>query len=99
MKTNLLILFLGVAFLYACNNRNYYSVDDFYKTEKIDAHYHIYTGNNNSLEQAGLDNFQLLNINTYTDGCEKLVETHQELVKLNRTYLNVAEFSAAFCLE
>ncbi len=36
----------------SCQNKNYYSVDDFSKVEKIDSHYHIYTENNSSVEQA-----------------------------------------------
>lgn len=44
----------------SCQNKNYYSVDDFSKVEKIDSHYHIYTENNSSVEQAQKDNFKLL---------------------------------------
>jgi hypothetical protein len=35
--------------------------------------------NENSVEQAQKDNFRLLNINTFSGGCERVVEAHQWL--------------------
>lgn len=99
MKTQYLILLISTSLLFACNNKNYYSQSDFPEVEKIDAHYHIYTKSNNSLEQAERDNFRLLNINTYSDGCDNVVEAHQEFTKLKNNTGNATEFTATFCLE
>src|SRR5690554_4695434 len=99
MKTKHLLFFICITCLFSCDNKNYYSENDFSEVEKIDAHYHIYTNTNNSLEQAERDNFQLLNINTYSDGCENVVAAHQELAKLKSNNDQATEFTATFCLE
>jgi len=64
MKTLGFMLVISTLTLFSCQN-NYYSTDDFGNVEKIDAHYHIYTNKNTSIEQAQKDNFKLFAINTY----------------------------------
>lgn len=94
-----LLLLAAAVGMISCQNKNYYSVDDFSKVEKIDSHYHIYTENNSSVEQAQKDNFKLLNINTYSDGCERVVEAHQWLKSVKQQSPETTAFTATFCLE
>lgn len=98
MKIHYSLLLVMAFAIISCQN-NYYTMDDFSKVEKIDAHYHIYSSTENSLEQAQKDNFKLLNINTYTSGCERAVEAHQLLKTLKTQHPEVIEFTATFCLE
>ena len=98
MKTFAFILVISTLALFSCQN-NYYSMDDFENVEKIDAHFHIYTDNNVSIEQAQKDNFKLFAINTYSGGCERVVEAHNWLTTLNQTTPNDFAFSATFCLD
>ena len=98
MKIKGLLLPLIALGFCACQN-NYYTVDDFPLVEKIDAHYHIYTGQNSSLEQAGKDNFRLFAINTYSGGCERVTTAHQWLKELGGTHPDEFAYSATFCLD
>jgi predicted TIM-barrel fold metal-dependent hydrolase len=45
------------------SNNDHYSIEDFYKVEKIDAHIHINTFERTILEQAVADNFIFISIN------------------------------------
>ncbi len=99
MKTSYLFLFMMAFAVVSCQNGNYYSMDDFEKVEKTDAHYHIYTDKNNSVEQALEDNFKLLNINTFSGGCERVVDAHQWLKSLKQQHPETTEFTATFCLD
>lgn len=74
-------------------------MEDFPLVEKIDAHYHIYTAENNSVEQAQKDNFKLFAINTYSGGCERVVEDHQWLKAAHNKSPGVVSYSATFCLD
>ena len=75
MKANILFLF-SLAILFAsCNN--FYSVEDFPSVEKTDAHFHIYTTEGISLEQAKKDNFKLFSVNVYHGNCEDVVVKNQ----------------------
>lgn len=97
MKT--LYFLLAAIAVVSCQNKNFYSLEDFSEVEKIDSHYHIYTENEHSVEQAQKDNFRLLNINTYSGGCERVVEAHQGLKLLKQQFPETTEFTATFCLE
>lgn len=98
MKTYSLSPAILVLALFSCQN-NYYSINDFGNVEKIDAHYHIYTNKNVSLEQAQKDNFKLFAINTYSGGCDRVVEAHNWLTSIQQTSPNDFAYSATFCLE
>jgi predicted TIM-barrel fold metal-dependent hydrolase len=74
-------------------------MDDFASVEKIDAHYHIYSSESVSMEQAQKDNFKLLSINTHSGSCERVVEAHQWLKSLNSIYPAEFEFTTTFCLD
>jgi hypothetical protein len=99
MKTLYFSLLIVTAAMFSCQNKNYYSMEDFPEVEKIDAHYHIYTSDENSVEQAQKDNFMLLNINTFSGGCERVVEAHQWLKALKAGNPETTEFTATFCLD
>lgn len=99
MKTHYCFFWIAAFALFSCQNKNYYSMEDFPKVEKIDSHYHIYTDRENSVKQAQNDNFRLLNINTYSGGCERVVEAHQLLKSLKQKYPETTEFTATFCLD
>ncbi len=99
MKTNLFFLILISITVFACQNNDYYSMDDFPKVEKIDAHYHIYTDTQHSMEQAQKDNFKFFAINTYSDGCERVADAHHGLTVLNQEFPSEISYSATFCLD
>lgn len=99
MRTLYFTFFVATIAMVSCQNKNYYSMDDFSEVEKIDSHYHIYTDNESSVEQAQKDNFRLLNINTYSGGCEDVVEAHQWLKNLKQEYPETTEFTTTFCLD
>ena len=98
MKIKVLLLFALPIALFSCQN-NYYLMDDFEKVKKIDAHFHIYTNEPASLEQAQKDNFSLLAINTFSGGCERVVEAHHWLKAQKQQHPDIIEFSATFCLD
>lgn len=97
MKINYLIALISAISLVSCNN--YYSMENFTSVEKIDAHFHIYSSESISMEQAEKDNFKLLSINTHSGNCERVVEAHQWLKSLNAKYPSDFEFTATFCLD
>lgn len=74
-------------------------MEDFGRVEKSDAHYHIYANENVSLEQAKKDNFKLLAINTYSDGCQRVTEAHGWLKGLHKSFAAEFAYTATFCLE
>jgi len=74
-------------------------MDDFAKVEKIDAHYHIYTDENVSVDQAEKDNFELLCINTYSGRCERVADAQQWLTALHKKNPETVEYTTTFCLD
>ncbi|SHF11599.1 Amidohydrolase [Mariniphaga anaerophila] len=99
MKNQYLFLFIAVVAITSCQNNNYYASNDFSNVEKVDAHYHIYTDKERSVEQAQNDNFRLLNINTFSDGCERVVEAHHQIRSLKQEHPETTGFTATFCLD
>ena len=97
MKFRIALLSLLTPFIYSCGN--YYSMDDFSSVPKIDAHYHIYSSQNVSIDQARKDNFRLLSINTHSGTCERVLDTHQELVKLKQELQHEIEYTTTFCMD
>jgi predicted TIM-barrel fold metal-dependent hydrolase len=64
---NLILLGLVIFTQQGCNFKDtnkYYSVDDFYRVKKIDAHAHELTKRSEFVKQAKADNFILISLNT-----------------------------------
>ncbi len=97
MKFRIALLSMFIPFIYSCGN--YYSINDFASVSKIDAHYHIYTSDCISMDQAEKDNFRLLSINTNSGTCERVVNTHHELVKLKQEFQQEIEYTTTFCMD
>ncbi|MCY1720766.1 amidohydrolase family protein [Prolixibacteraceae bacterium Z1-6] len=97
MRINLILLSIFSFTVISCGN--YYSMDDFKSVEKIDAHFHIYTSESTAVEQAKKDKFKLLSINTHSGACERVIESHQWLRKLNKEYPAEMEYSGTFCMD
>lgn len=98
MKIKSILFLFATVTLFSCNS-NFYTPDDFALVEKIDAHYHIYSEASISMEQAKNDNFKLLSINTNSGPCERVVEAHHWLKKLNTDYPADFEYTTTFCLD
>ncbi len=99
MKLYFLFPAFALLVLVSCRQNSSYSMDDFANVEKIDAHYHIYSPQENSVEQAQKDNFRLININTYSGGCERVVDAHQNLKALQQQHSGITAYTATFCLD
>lgn len=97
MKFRITLLSMLTPFIYSCDN--YYSMDDFSSVPKIDAHYHIYSSQNVSIDQARKDNFRLLSINTHSGTCERVLDTQQELDKLKQELQQEIEYTTTFCMD
>lgn len=97
MKISYFFIFISAILIVSCEN--YYSMDDFASVEKIDSHYHVYSSENNTMEQARKDNFKILSINTYSGGCERVVDAHLWLKKLHTEYPSEFAFTTTFCLD
>jgi len=98
MKAKNLILLLFASLLISCSG-DYYSMEDFLKVEKIDAHYHIYSAENNSMEQSQNDNFKLLAINTFSEDCERVTDVQKQSSELLKKYPVDFAYTATFCLD
>lgn len=98
MKLRRFILILMTLGAISCQNK-FYSIDDFGEVPKIDAHYHIYSDRENSVEQAQKDNFRPVCINTYTGECAGVIQTHQRLKGLREKYPTTIVFTTTFCLD
>jgi hypothetical protein len=98
MKTCSFIPMILTFALFSCRS-NYYSINDFEIVEKIDAHFHIYTAKNVSIEQAQKDNFKLFAINTNTAGCGTVEEAHKWLAAIKKSHPDNFAYSTTFCLE
>ncbi|NLO03672.1 MAG: amidohydrolase family protein [Bacteroidales bacterium] len=92
------MLVLTGSAIISCKN-NYYSQADFSNVPKVDAHFHLYTGETGTLEMANKNNFRLLGINTYSGDCEHVADVHQWSKNARENYPDNFEFIATFCLE
>ena len=99
MKIQFFLFILLIVAICSCNNGKFYTPEDFAKVEKIDAHYHIYTNANVSMEQMQKDNFRVLSINTYSGGCERVLDAHLWMKTLNEEYPDRFAYTATFCLD
>ncbi len=98
MNAKNLILPMFALLMISCGS-NYYSIEDFAKVAKTDAHYHIYSAQNNSMEQALKDNFSLLSINTFSEECERVTDVQKQSAELLKNYPDDFAYTATFCLD
>lgn len=98
MKTLFCILVILSLLMSSCNSK-YYALNDFKKVEKIDAHYHVYSAKNHSIEQAQKDNFKILGINTYTGNCQSITHVQKESEILFRDSPDSFAYTTTFCME
>ncbi|HSO86119.1 MAG TPA: amidohydrolase family protein [Draconibacterium sp.] len=98
MNASNLILLLFSVLLISCTSNNY-TMEDFTKIKKTDAHYHIYSSDNNSMEQAQKDNFRLLAINTFSDNCERVADVQKQSAELFKNYPSDFAYTTTFCLD
>ena len=66
------------------NQAEYYSIDDFHKVEKIDAHVHVNTIHRALLEQAAKDHIIILSVNV--DAYEDTIEKQQEYALIQQVH-------------
>jgi predicted TIM-barrel fold metal-dependent hydrolase len=74
-------------------------MEDFTNVEKIDAHYHIYSAQNNSMEQAQKDNFKLITVNVYSGNCVRVLDMQKQSTELLKKYPSDLAYAATFCLD
>ena len=99
MKTINILLFVVALFNFSCTNKQFYTMDDFAKVLKTDAHYHVYSAENSSVEQAQKDNFKLLAINTFSEVCEQVQSVHANSKQLKLEFPEVFDYTTTFCLD
>lgn len=81
-------------------NREYYTVDDFSKVEKIDVHTHVWTDRNTFFDQAKKDNFRMLNIVVdLSQGQEFVEEQFDYCVDQKKRHPDEFEIATAFSIE
>lgn len=68
------------------SDQSYYTLEDFSKTRKIDAHVHIGTKDRAFMEQAVEDNFQVLSINTEVPDYPPLEEQENLCIALKKNF-------------
>lgn len=61
------------------NQEAYFSADDFYQVEKIDAHVHYFSPKPAFMEQAEADNFRLVTIDTYAGPDDPSIREQEKL--------------------
>ncbi len=83
--------------LISCNNN--YTLNDFTKVKKTDAHFHIYTAKSTALEQAKTDNFRLMSVNVYNGNCERVVDSNNWTKDLKKKFPAEFNYACTFCLD
>ena len=78
------------------NKLKYYSLDDFYKKTKVDAHLHINTNDASFPEQANLDNFTLLSINTEVPGYPSIPEQQDFMQNQKKRFSGKVNYLTTF---
>lgn len=99
MRNFLYFCFAFILVLQASScSQQYYSQEDFLKTEKIDTHVHLFTLKSNLIEQAKADNFKLVTINTDA-GDSVWVNTQFEISRAQAAnYPETVSFAVTFNL-
>ncbi len=98
MKTIWSIIIVTLAF-FAMDKKEYYTLDDFAKVEKIDVHTHVWTERNTFAEQAKKDNFRMLNIVVdLSKGQEFVEEQFDYCIDQKKAYPDEFEIATAFSI-
>ena len=77
----------------------YYSVDDFSRVKKIDAHTHLNTLDSTLIEQAIADNFELLTVNVDYPDFPRISDQYETALALSAKYPETVQFVASFSSE
>jgi predicted TIM-barrel fold metal-dependent hydrolase len=77
----------------------YYSLADFRRVEKIDAHVHIHGNADRFMAQAVRDNFRILTINVDYPDFPSVVEQEHAAASLRQRYPGSVAFAATFSVE
>jgi predicted TIM-barrel fold metal-dependent hydrolase len=77
----------------------YYSLSDFHKVEKIDAHVHIHGEADRFMAQAIHDNFRILTINVDDPDFPPISEQERAAVSLQHRYPGRVAFAATFSVQ
>jgi len=78
---------------------HYYSLADFQRVEKIDAHVHIHGAADRFMAQAIQDNFRILTINVDYPDFAPILEQERAAVSLQRRYPGRVAFAATFSVQ
>jgi predicted TIM-barrel fold metal-dependent hydrolase len=77
-------------------NNDYYAAEDFYKIKKIDVHAHQLTARPGFVEQAIVDNFTLLSINSEVPDYPPVDSQQHYILQLRHQYPNDLYYLSAF---
>ncbi|MFZ0390470.1 MAG: amidohydrolase family protein, partial [Calditrichia bacterium] len=91
------VLILAAILLFACGS-DQYSMDDFEKVAKIDAHVHINGPSPAMIEQAQQDNFKLLTVNVDYPDFPPINQQQQVSVQFIKEYPQTVAFASTFSM-
>ena len=95
-----LLALLGLGCLPArAQDQQYYTLEDFPRVEKIDAHVHLHGAADGFMAQALRDNFRVLNINVDYPDFPPITGQQADAVSLLQRYPGRAAFAATFSVE
>lgn len=98
MKTIGIVIILTLSF-FVMDTKEFYTLKDFAKVEKIDVHTHVWTARNTFAEQAKKDNFRMLNIVVdLSKGQEFVEEQFDYCVDQKKAYPEEFEIATAFSI-
>jgi len=98
MKCITLTLSAAALFLASCQN-NYYSIDDFGKVPKIDAHVHVNCNSTALSMQALDDNFRIINVNVEVPAMLPLEDQYKIAVNQHRATPEIVSFLSSFTMK
>jgi hypothetical protein len=84
-------------YLTGCSiEQNHFSLDDFYRTEKIDSHVHMNSDDTAFIEQAGADNFRIMTVNVDYPDFPPLEEQQRIAITAYRANPDMIAFASTF---
>ncbi len=100
MIKNLILLMLLCIFCSCTDSSEFYSLDDYWKVEKMDVHIHVGTSRDAFVEQAKKDNFKLLNIVVdFTKGWEHIENQYAFRLDQKSRHPEQFEMATAFSIK